>query len=231
MTSAVYRDLMRFRPDTLTPNAWAVQAGVSRTVWSDMRRHGNPSRRTLEKLLRTAGSSLAEFEALRIGEDRQPDVSSGERVGDFARRGWSAAQMPALPLIASRIAGEWGDSGSGIDLTEVQPDVILDRVERPAGLAADSSAYALTVVGNGMWPRFRSGRRIAVSPKSPLSIGDDVLVRLQRAAEGESACALIAELMRRNRTNVELRQFNPDRRYSVEMDDVQALERIAGELI
>ena len=58
----LYRDLMRLRPEDLTPNAWAVKAGVSRTVWSDMRRHGNPSRRTLEKLLAAAGSSLAEFE-------------------------------------------------------------------------------------------------------------------------------------------------------------------------
>ena len=41
------------------------QGGVSRTVWADLKRHGNPSRRTMEKLLQAAGSSLAEFEALR----------------------------------------------------------------------------------------------------------------------------------------------------------------------
>ena len=51
-------------PEGLSPNAWAVKAGVSRTVWADMRRHGNPSRRTLELLLAAADSSLAEFEAL-----------------------------------------------------------------------------------------------------------------------------------------------------------------------
>ncbi|HEX6218936.1 MAG TPA: hypothetical protein VFZ35_06645, partial [Sphingomicrobium sp.] len=66
--SQLYRDLMRLKPDGWTANAWAVRAGVSRTVWTDMRRHGNPSRRTLEKLLAAAGSSLAEFEALRVGE-------------------------------------------------------------------------------------------------------------------------------------------------------------------
>ena len=59
--SQIYRDLMRFKPESLSPNAWAVKAGVSRSVWSDMRRHGNPSRRTLQKLLAAAGSSLAEF--------------------------------------------------------------------------------------------------------------------------------------------------------------------------
>jgi hypothetical protein len=32
----------------LTLNAWAVNAGVSRTVWANIRRHGNPSRRTLK---------------------------------------------------------------------------------------------------------------------------------------------------------------------------------------
>ena len=61
--SDIYRQLMRFKPEDLSANAWAVRAGVSRTVWADMRRHGNPSRRTLEKLLGAVGSSLAEFEA------------------------------------------------------------------------------------------------------------------------------------------------------------------------
>ena len=77
----VYRDLMRLKPEGLSPNAWAVKAGVSRTVWSDMRRHGNPSRRTLEKLLAAAGSSLAEFEALRIG-DHTRSVPDGASLGD-----------------------------------------------------------------------------------------------------------------------------------------------------
>ena len=60
-------ELMRFKPAGLTANAWAVKAGISRNFWNDLRRHGNPSRRTLEKLLSAADSSLAEFEALRVG--------------------------------------------------------------------------------------------------------------------------------------------------------------------
>src|SRR6187455_3069515 len=94
--SAIYRDLMRFKPDRLTPNAWAVRAGVSRTVWADMKRHGNPSRRTLEKLLAAAGSSLAEFEALRIGAATgapPPPAASG--VGEARRRGWAQAPLPS----------------------------------------------------------------------------------------------------------------------------------------
>src|SRR5215210_7775686 len=90
--SPVYRDLMRFRPDGLSPNGWAVQAGVSRSVWADMRRHGNPSRRTLEKLLAAAGSSLAEFEALRVGPEPTIGTAILDRLGD-RRHGWRAAPL------------------------------------------------------------------------------------------------------------------------------------------
>ena len=76
--SQLYRDLMRFKPDGLTANGWAVKAGVSRSVWADMRRHGNPSRRTLAKLLAVAGSSLAEFEALQVGEAPKTGASAAK---------------------------------------------------------------------------------------------------------------------------------------------------------
>src|SRR5689334_23635813 len=102
----IYRDLMRFKPDALTPNGWAMKAGVSRTVWSDMRRHGNPSRRTLEKLLSAAGSSLAEFEALRIsgGATSNPEQPSG--LADPAAARWGSPRLPLLPLLRTRAGGE-----------------------------------------------------------------------------------------------------------------------------
>src|SRR5689334_5054630 len=206
----IYRDLMRFKPDGLTPNAWAMKAGVSRTVWSDMRRHGNPSRRTLDKLLTAAGSSLAEFEALRVGE--RPAVDShGVGLADHGGSSWGAAQIPPLPLVASAIAGEWGDAAAHIELTELRPGEIIERLSRPVSLAQDSSAFAFTVVGNAMWPRFRPGRRVAVSPKSAAAIGDDVMLKL-KSNEADPSCTavLIGELRGRTTEALELRQFNPD---------------------
>jgi phage repressor protein C with HTH and peptisase S24 domain len=227
----IYRDLMRFKPDGLTPNAWALKAGVSRTVWSDMRRHGNPSRRTLEKLLTSAGSSLAEFEALRAAE--RPQSGSG-RVG-FADRGgptWGAAQIPALPLLASAIAGEWGDGAAHVEMTELRPGEIIERISRPISLARDSSAFAFTIVGNSMWPRFRPGRRVAVSPKSAAAIGDDVIVKLRSdGAGGSSVAVLVGELVRKTTDTVDLRQFNPDTVFRVDAASVAAVEKIVGELI
>ena len=223
---------MRFRPDGMTPNAWAMKAGVSRTVWADMRRHGNPSRRTLEKLLIAAGSSLAEFEALRIGGGAAAEALTPPSVGDRTPFGWRASQLPLLPLVATAMAGEWGARGSMIELTELRPGEVVDRLPRPLSLANDASAYAMTIVGDSMWPRFRPGRRVAVSPKAPVSIGDDVVVKLAGADESDGRVSvLVKELVRRSGDSLELRQFNPDLTFRLPAEQVGSIEKIVGELI
>jgi hypothetical protein len=229
--SPIVDDLMRFKPEGLTPNAWAVLAGVSRTVWSDMRRHGNPSRRTLEKLLGAAGSSLAEFEALRI-------CGVAEQVGarEFAvadqGRDWLAPQLPGLPLVAAAIGGEWGPPGGGIEWTELRVGEVIDRLPRPVSLAHDGSAYAVAIAGDSMWPRFRAGRRVAVSAKAPVAAGDDVIVKLKSAAgPSQSIPVLIKELVRKGSDGVKLQQFNPDVTFDVPASEVATIEKVLGELL
>jgi phage repressor protein C with HTH and peptisase S24 domain len=233
--SPIYEDLIRFKPEGMTPNAWAVRAGVSRTVWTDMRRHGNPSRRTLEKLLAAAGSSLAEFEALRVhGAPAAGSARSGG-LSDRHASGWGGPQVPPLPVVATATAGLWGDPVAAIEATELRTGELVDRVPRPASLADDAGAYAIMVVGNAMWPRFRAGRRIAVSPKAPVAIGDDVLVRLKpRGSDedsGERTAVLIKELVRKSGSGVELRQFNPDATFHIDAKDIAAIEKVLGELV
>lgn len=233
--SQIYRDLMRFRPEDLSPNAWAVKAGVSRTVWADMRRHGNPSRRTLEKLLSVAGSSLAEFEALRVGPEAQQLGASGAvgRIGD-TRQAWRPAPLRALPLIASSLLGEWRKPGSQVELTELRPREVLQQVPRPSSLAGDSEAFAFTIVGDSMSPRFRPGSRVAVSPRSPVAIGDEILARLRcpvAAGHNDAEQVLIMHLVRRTTKTFELRQFNPDMTVEIDAEQVEATFKIVGELI
>ncbi len=222
-------DLMRLKPEGLTANAWAVKAGVSRTIWADIRRHGNPSRRTLEKLLAAAGSSLAEFEALRIGPSASMESGpSPAKVGDTART-WRQAPLPPLPIVESREGGEWGDPGSGLERIRIVPDRVVDRLARPPSLAGDPQAYGVTIIGDSMWPRYRPGRRVAVSPAAPVGIGDDVLVLL--AADGETGQqALLKELVRRTAASLELRQFNPDATFAVSASAVAAVHKVVGEL-
>ncbi|MGH6706815.1 MAG: S24 family peptidase [Sphingomicrobium sp.] len=228
--SPLVRDLMRLKPDDLTPNGWAVKAGVSRTVWSDMRRHGNPSRRTLEKLLAAAGSSLAEFEALRIGRAPRPFAPmSGAGAEDARSAGWRPAPLPPVPLLVTAMGGEWLDDGRQIEWMEFDPERIAGRVERPSSLTEDSQAYAVTLVGESMWPRFRPGRELLVSPAAQVEIGDDVLITLVSPSPQGRAMVMIKELVRRTPDFTELRQFNPDVAFKVEASAIAAIHKVVGE--
>lgn len=222
---------MRFKPEGLTPNAWAVLAGVSRTVWADMRRHGNPSRRTLEKLLKAAGSSLAEFEALRIGAGRTQETAESTGVADRGGPGWAAAQLPPLPQVAAVAAGLWPGHEKPVALVELRPTEQCGSLPRPASIARDPSAYALAMAGDSMWPRFRPGRMIAVAPNASVELGDDVLVRLKASGRPEAVPVLIKELVQRSAGAVELRQFNPDITFSVPAADIVSIEKVLGELV
>ena len=234
-SSQIYDDLMRFKPEGMTPNAWAMKAGVSRTVWADMRRHGNPSRRTLQKLLGAADSSLAEFEALRISGGGAAESGGVMAVAEPGGSPWRSPQFPPLPLAATEIAGLWGDPNSRIELMKLRTGELVDRVARPASLANDGSAYAVTVLGDSMWPRFRPGRRLAVSAYAPVAVGDDVLVKLKPGNWNDAAAAavsvLLKELVRRTANAVVLRQFNPDVTFEVPTADIAAIEKVVGELI
>ncbi|NUQ17020.1 MAG: helix-turn-helix transcriptional regulator [Sphingomonas sp.] len=233
-SSRIYADLMRLKPEGMSPNGWAIKAGVSRTVWADMRRHGNPSRRTLERLLIAAGSSLAEFEALRIAP-MGADAESRSTLGDRRGPPWGAAQLPPLALVATAIGADWGDPASRIELIELRTGELVDRVPRPASLANDHSAYAITVVGDSMWPRFRPGRRVAVSPKAAVALGDDVLVKLKVRSGNDPGSAvvpaLIKELVRRTGSGLELKQFNPAITFEVPEAEIATIEKVVGELI
>lgn len=225
--SPIYIDLMRFKPESLSLNAWAVEAGVSRTVWADMRRHGNPSRRTLERLLAVAGSSLAEFEALRLGAS----TTASQAATGVSDRGanWAPAGPLPLKLFGTAAAGDWGDPVTRFEMTELRADV-MEMLPRPWSLATDPEAFALTVVGDSMWPRFPAGRRIAVSPRARMAAGDDVLVRLSEAGKWPQH-VLVKHLVRSSAKAIDLRQFNPDVTLRIDRSAVSAMFQIPGELI
>lgn len=222
--SQLLEQLMRFKPDGLTPNAWAVQAGVGRTIWADLRRHGNPSRRTLEKLLSVAGSSLAEFEALRVGAASAALNGDRPLLGDPGR-GWAGPALGPIPLLHTSLEGEWMSLGSGIELHAIDPSTVVGQAERPRALAADREAYAVTISGDSMWPRFRNDRQLLVSPAAPVAAGDDVLVELRAGG------VLIKELVGQSATRLELRQFQPDVAFVVEMSLVATVHKIMGEAL
>jgi phage repressor protein C with HTH and peptisase S24 domain len=97
------------------------------------------------------------------------------------------------------------------DLIELDLGEVIDHLERPAAIAGDRDAYALTMIGDSMAPRFEPGERILVSPRAPVGIGDYVVVQL-RGREGDDEkvkLVLVKRLVRRSPTFVELASSTP----------------------
>ena len=110
---------------------------------------------------------------------------------------------------------------------------MLDYLPRPENARNDSEAYALTVLGDSMHPRFKPGWRVIVSPRAPVAIGDDVVVQLIGAPDdnGQSRVVrvLLKELVRRGADTITLRQYNPPAEFQVPNSRVAHAHKIIGE--
>lgn len=231
-------ELMRFLPEGLTPNGWAVGAGVSRAVWGDIRRHGNPSRRTLEKLLDFAGSSLAEFEAFRLtptaalaptGNEQTSPATRSASLAD-RRRGWRAGRSDRLPLFGTSATEALVLDATRIPAFRLAP-VRAGSIELPASVRGLANAYAFAMPVGNMWPRFRQGQRLIVTPTIAPGLGDDVLVRIAESATPAGHIGFVAELVWKDANAVRLRQFSPGTEYTMERSRIAGIERIAGAAI
>lgn len=226
--------LMAVKPPELSPNAWAIKAGVSRTIFNDIRRRNNARHDSLTKLLDAIGVSLAEFEAGQAvvrTEVRGTGMTPGE-----ARDAWAlVGSAPPVPLLGTAFAGDW-DGLEDVEMTELRLAEVLDYIARPPSLAEDPDAYAVEIVGDSMAPRFEPGERAFVSPRAPVRSGDDIIVQLREPhtdgsdLSGEITEVLIKRLVRRSATFLELRQFNPDRTFRVPMGRVRRIHRVRGRL-
>lgn len=230
--------LMAVKPDGLSANAWALKAGVSRTIFNDIKRRNNVRHDTLTKLLEAADVSLAAFEA-----GTQPVRSEVRGTGlneaevDRLRR---EPQALAVPLVGSAFGGVWEDLDEHVELTELHLAEVLDHLARPAVLTGDLGAYAVTIVGDSMAPRFEPGERAYVSPRLPAYSGDDVIVQLRAPAPIDDAAdqdhanrvtmVLIKRLLKQTAKSVTLRQFNPDMTFDVPLSRVAAVHKVVGRI-
>lgn len=219
---------MAVKPDDLTRNAWAVRAGVSRSVWTDIRNRGAAERDTVEALLRIAG---LEYDKWVAGQSRVGTEVSGTGVvgaRDMRQTFYAEDMGRPLPVLGTAMGGEYADLDDEIELTELWFSQVIEYVARPASLRLDTQAYALTIVGDSMVPRFRPSERVAVSPQAPVAIGDDVIIQL-RGPEGDGErirMVLIKELVRRTARYYELRQYNPAATFRVPVERIAAVHKV-----
>lgn len=230
METDLYARLLAVKPAELSLNAWAERAHVNRMIFNDVKKRGNITHASLTKLLNAAGVSLAQFEG--GGDLVQTEVRGTGMSAEDVTAAWRGPeQARPVPLVGSAFGGEWGD---GIEMTELHVAEVLDYLGRPPSVAADPEAYAVEIIGDSMAPRYEPGERVFVSPRSPVRINDDVIVQLKGNGEDQLAdrvtMVLIKRLVKRGPTFIELRQFNPETVFRLEMERVAAVHRVRGRL-
>ena len=243
----MYAALMAVKPAGLSLNQWAQRAGINRSIFNGIKAHGNPTMQTLDRLLAAIDVDPADFRS-RLQPVRTEVKGSGLSPAQV-REAWTLPRARAVPLLGTAFGSDLEEI-EGIETTELMMSEVLDYVARPPSLANDDEAYAVTVIGDSMAPRFEAGELAFVSPRAPVNVGDDVLVQIRRAEDegggavgevgrhqddvnqlaGRVSTVLLKRLVRRAGGMIELRQFNPDRTFSVPIARVRRMHLVRGRL-
>ncbi|WP_159650179.1 MULTISPECIES: helix-turn-helix domain-containing protein [unclassified Bosea (in: a-proteobacteria)] len=117
--------------------------------------------------------------------------------------------------------GGFGDDESAFEMN----GQVVDLVPRPPGLAHRKDVFALRVSNNSMWPKFKDGERVYVERRKP-AIGDDVVIELHPAEEGQPGKSFIKNLISRSSALIIVEQYNPFGRLEFDSREVRQVFRV-----
>lgn len=118
----------------------------------------------------------------------------------------------------------FGRARGGPDGVILLDNTPIDWTYRPAELQGTRDAFAVFVDGDSMSPRYEPGDTLFVHPNLPVRRGCYVVVELTDHQ------AYIKQLVRLAPDVVELRQFNPDKRFEIPRARVRAIYRVIGSM-
>lgn len=105
-----------------------------------------------------------------------------------------------IPLYGHAVGGEDGEF--------VLNGQELDNITAPPGLSGNKGAYAVTVAGTSMEPRYEDGETVYVDPNKRVVKNNYVVAQIQLAEDGPKL-AYIKRFVSHNSKELVLEQFNP----------------------
>ena len=168
---------------------------------------------------------LASALGITVGDLLPPrETSSTDTIQPSAvGRHEEAAPGPTPPardprdLIPVRSAARGGD-----EQEMFLADGPIDYITRPHSLRHVRDAYAIYMIGDSMFPRFRPGQLLHVNPYKPAQPGAGVVVTKTDNA------VLIKEFVRRTETTLVLQQYNPATELKYPLSEIRDLHTVVG---
>jgi|HubBroStandDraft_4_1064222.scaffolds.fasta_scaffold295694_1 phage repressor protein C with HTH and peptisase S24 domain len=139
----------------------------------------------------------------------------------------SSAAAPPMALGAGRPdLAVYASAAGGPEGAWVLSGDAIAWIHRDQRLVGVRDAFACYVVGESMFPAYEHGNLLLVNPAVPPNAGDDCLL-IQEASDG-ARYALIKRLVRFNSTSWTVKQWNPDKTFSLPRKEWQRALLVIG---
>lgn len=132
---------------------------------------------------------------MEIGNQSDLNETANAIVGDKL-----PARANTIPLYGHAVGGEDGEF--------VLNGQELDNITAPPGLSGSKGAYAVTVAGTSMEPRYEDGETVYVDPNKRVVKNNYVVAQVQHSESGP-IFAYVKRFVSHNSKELVLEQFNP----------------------
>lgn len=219
----LYNRLMALKPPMLTATAWAVEAGVNRGFFTNLKGKGGSVRSdNLRKVLSVIGKTEADLISADRPETNALPVQFEGASAEHARED--------LPIFGTALGAEMMVDGERIEQTMLNTGDIIGYRRRPTISKGVERLYGLYVQGSSMYPAHRDGAFLFAQEGAPLRTDDDVVVYLRPKDETDDGkraiCVLVKRLVKRTANYVELEQYTPAKVFRIAMVDVLRIDRV-----
>lgn len=119
----------------------------------------------------------------------------------------------------------YGHAVGGVDGEFVLNGNKLDDITAPPSLLGIHGAYAVTVSGDSMEPRYEDGETLFLDPQKRVSKGDYVVAQIQQEENGP-VLAFIKRFVRHNSKELVLEQFNPPKLLTFAHENVASVDYV-----
>lgn len=125
-----------------------------------------------------------------------------------------------------RLIPVFGQAVGGVDGEFIMNGNILYEVMAPPVLSHISEAYAVSVSGESMSPRYEDGELCFIDPSRRVKKGDYVVAQIRFEEEGP-ILAFVKKFIRHNAQELVLEQFNPPKELRFNAENVYSVDYIA----